>query len=65
MVEQRDDIKEKGLSGRKCTTVLHGGECHCTSIPRKSGNKMKRIARWEKTVGKSSVPMGLYSRCGY
>ena len=25
-----------------CTTVLHGGVCHRTSIPHKSGNKMKK-----------------------
>ena len=25
----------------KCATVLHGGECHRTSTPRKSGNKIK------------------------
>ena len=37
-----DEIKEKGLSGRKCTTVLRGGVCHCTSSSHKSGNKMKR-----------------------
>ena len=24
-----------------CTTVLHGGVCHHTSTPHKSGNKMK------------------------
>ena len=24
-----------------CTTVLHGGVCHRTSTPQKSGNKMK------------------------
>ena len=24
----------------KCTTVLHGGVCHRTSTPHKSGNKM-------------------------
>ena len=24
-----------------CTTVLHGGVCHLTSTPHKSGNKMK------------------------
>ena len=24
-----------------CTTVLYGGVCHRTSIPHKSGNKMK------------------------
>ena len=44
MVRQsEDDIKEKGLSGiRKCTTVLHGGVCHCTSTSHKTGNKMKR-----------------------
>ena len=28
-----------------CTTVLHGGVCHRTSTPHKSGNKMK-----EKTL---------------
>ena len=26
----------------KCTTVLHGGVCHRTSTPHKSGNKMMR-----------------------
>ena len=26
----------------KCTTVLHGGVCHRTSTPHKSGDKMKR-----------------------
>ena len=24
-----------------CTTMLHGGVCHRTSTPHKSGNKMK------------------------
>ena len=38
----RDDIKEKGLSRRKCTTVLHGGVCHPTSTPHRSRDKMKR-----------------------
>ena len=37
----RDDINEKGLAGRKFTTVLHGGICHRTSTTHKSGNKMK------------------------
>ena len=26
----------------ECTTVLHGGVCHRTSTPNKSGNKMKK-----------------------
>ena len=26
----------------ECTTVLHGGVCHRTSTPHKSGNKMKK-----------------------
>ena len=39
--KEKDDIKEKGLSGRKCTTMLHGGICHRTSTPHKSGNKKK------------------------
>ena len=38
----RDDIKEKGLSLMKSTAVLHGGVCHRTSSPHKSGNKMER-----------------------
>ena len=37
----KDDIKEKELSADKCTTVLHGGVCHHTSTPHKSGNKTK------------------------
>ena len=38
----RDYIKEKGLWGRKCTTVLHGGVSHRTMTPRQCGNKMER-----------------------
>ena len=38
----RVDIKENGVSGRECTTVLHGGVCHCISTPHKSGNQMIR-----------------------
>ena len=37
----KDDIKEKGLQLMMCTTVLHGGVCHHTSTPHKSGIKMK------------------------
>ena len=39
----KDDIKEKGLSADHVydTTVLHGGVCHHTSTPHKSGIKMK------------------------
>ena len=33
--------KIRDCRGRKCTTVLHGGVCHHTSTPHKSGNKMK------------------------
>ena len=44
----KDDIKEKGLSGRKCTTVLHGGVCHRTSTTHKSGNKMKKKKKKKK-----------------
>ena len=36
-----DAIKDKGLSGRKCTTVLHEGACHRTSTLHKSGNRIK------------------------
>ena len=41
----RDDIKEKGLSRRKWTTMLHGGVCRRTSTPHKTGNKKKREKR--------------------
>ena len=39
MDKVKDDIKEKGLM--MCTTGLHGGVCHHTSTPHKSGNTMK------------------------
>ena len=38
----KDDIKQKILSWRKYTTVLHGGVYYHTSTPHKSGNKMNR-----------------------
>ena len=34
--------KRRDCRGRKCTTVLHGGVCHRTSMPHKCGNKTKR-----------------------
>ena len=37
----KDDIKEKGCLLMMCMTELHGGVCHLTSSPHKSGNKMK------------------------
>ena len=37
----KDDIKEKGLSTDDVYDVLHGGICHHTSTPHKSGIKMK------------------------
>ena len=39
----RGDIKEKGLSRRKCTMELYEGVYHETSTPHKSGNNMKRM----------------------
>ena len=36
----KDAIKEKGLLADD-EYVLHGGVCHRTSTPHKSGNKMK------------------------
>ena len=42
----RDDIKEKGLSGRKYITVLHGGVCHRTSTPHKSGDKINEKKKY-------------------
>ena len=49
--KEKDDIKEKkrrDCRQRKCTTVLHGGVCHRTSTPRKSGNKMKEKKKRKK-----------------
>ena len=38
----KDDIKEKGLSADDVYDhAIHRGVCHRTSIPHKSGNKMK------------------------
>ena len=34
----------------KCTTVLHGGVCHRTSTPHKSGNKMREKKKILLTV---------------
>ena len=49
-----DDIRKKGLSGQEvCDTImLHGGVCHRTSTPYKSGNTMK-----EKTAIETSQTM--------
>ena len=38
----KDDIKEKGLSADEVYDRLHGGICHHTSTPHKSGIKMKK-----------------------
>ena len=38
---------------RKCTTVLHGGVCHRTSISHKSGNKMTRKIIMQRRPPKS------------
>ena len=51
----RDDIREKGLSGRKCTTVLvHGGVYHHTSTSHKSRTEMK--GKKNKQPVKYSMP---------
>ena len=39
LVKVKDDIKQKGLSADKCTTVLHGGVCHRTSTHIKVGKR--------------------------
>ena len=51
---REEDIREDGWTKKRmiskrrdcrlmmCTTVLHGGVCHCTSTPHKSGNNMKK-----------------------
>ena len=44
-----------------CTTVLHGGVCHRTSTPHKSGNKMKEKEKKKKTILYYSIK--LRQRC--
>ena len=41
----KNDIKEKRLS-----TVLHGGVCHRTSTPHKSGNKIKEKKKKSQVI---------------
>ena len=41
-----------------CMTELHGGVCHRTSTPHKSGNKMKEKKKKKKTVGKLEMGGG-------
>ena len=58
LVKVKDDIKEKGLCRlMMCTTVLHGGVCHRTSTPHKSGNKIKK----KKKKGNVHIPIGKIS----
>ena len=37
----QDDIKEKVLSADEVCDLLHGGLCHSTPTPHKSGDNMK------------------------
>ena len=37
----KEDIKGRDCRLMLCTTELHGGVCHRTSTPHKSGNKVK------------------------
>ena len=46
----RCDIKEKGLSGRECTTELHNMHISPNIDSQKSGTKMKRILTDEDDV---------------
>ena len=46
----RDHIKEKGLSGRKCTTVPYGGVYHRTSTPHQSEHTLKRKRKKRSTL---------------
>ena len=38
----KGDLREKGLSGERCTTELHGGDYCPISTPHRSGIKMKK-----------------------
>ena len=62
MDKVKDDIKDKGLSAddvyalMMCTPVLHGGICHRTSTPHKSGNKMKE-KKTDNFAGQNSMEL--------
>ena len=55
--------KERMISKRRdcrltmCTTVLHGGVCHRTSTPHKSGNKMKEKKKKNMIVANETITM--------
>ena len=38
----KDDLREKGLQGGRCTTELHVGDCRPTSTPYRIGIKLKK-----------------------
>ena len=46
---------DKVKDDMKCTTVLHGGVCHRTSTPHKSGNKRKRKKMPSASGGQLSI----------
>ena len=48
-----------------CTTVLHGGVCHCTSTLHKSGNKMKETSTLHKSGNKMKEKKKLISSTCY
>ena len=50
----------------KCTTVLHGGVCHRTSTPHKSGNKVKKkkLRKYDKDLFPTWVWPGGATRNG-
>ena len=50
MISKRRDCRR-----RMCTAVLHGGVCHSTSTPHKSGNNMKRRKKKKTNIDKSIV----------
>ena len=48
-----------------CMTELHGGVCHSTSIPHKSGNKMKEKKKVTYVIRVIRYRRGKGTRCVY
>ena len=45
-----------------CTTVLHGGVCHRTSTPHKSGNNMKEKKKFELQIQLIQSIMNMFGK---
>ena len=78
VMEMKEEGREEGLTEdgwkkwrdcrrRKCTTVLHGGSCHRTSTPHKSGNKRKETKNCHTIINSCFLAVTNYKHpnCSY